>query len=176
MGEFTHQKGRPLWHTAGFLEDKLGRKLMPGEEACHSCDNPPCCNPAHLWLGTHQDNMCDAAEKGLMRGKGFKFSKDAQPDPERRARGERSGPVRHPERLRRGDDHPFRQRPDLAARGENHGQAKLTWEAVKDIRSTLQRAPRGQKVKTMKALAAKYGVSWQAVSLVWYGENWKEEA
>src|SRR5687767_6700752 len=39
------------------LELTLGRSLEPGEIALHTCDNPPCCNPAHLRAGTQLDNM-----------------------------------------------------------------------------------------------------------------------
>lgn len=31
---------------------------------CHSCDNPPCCNPEHLFVGTQADNLKDMWSKG----------------------------------------------------------------------------------------------------------------
>jgi len=34
---------------------------------CHHCDNPPCCNPDHLFIGTKQDNLIDALTKGRGR-------------------------------------------------------------------------------------------------------------
>lgn len=41
--------------------------IPPGMFVCHSCDNPPCCNPDHLFLGTIQDNNADREQKGRNR-------------------------------------------------------------------------------------------------------------
>lgn len=44
---------------------ELTNGLIPdGMHICHSCDNPPCCNPAHLWAGSRKDNMTDCSSKG----------------------------------------------------------------------------------------------------------------
>ena len=41
-----------------------GRPLVRGEVTMHLCDNPPCCNPKHLKLGTFSDNLRDCHDKG----------------------------------------------------------------------------------------------------------------
>ena len=46
------------------LEKKLGRKLRPGLQALHKCNNPPCIEASHLYEGTHDDNMRDRKSDG----------------------------------------------------------------------------------------------------------------
>lgn len=40
--------------------------VPPGLSVLHHCDTPACVRPDHLFLGTHQDNMADAARKGRL--------------------------------------------------------------------------------------------------------------
>ena len=53
----THWKGKPIrTHRLIYI---LTYTHIPELLVRHTCDNPPCCNPSHLMLGTHQDNAND---------------------------------------------------------------------------------------------------------------------
>lgn len=55
--------GKTIKATRAVYEDVYG-PFDTSLFVCHTCDNPPCVNPSHLFLGTHQDNMDDCVSKG----------------------------------------------------------------------------------------------------------------
>lgn len=55
------------------MAHRIAYELTHGEDSAkgkvvrHKCDNPLCCNPNHLELGTHKDNMNDKMKRGRGR-------------------------------------------------------------------------------------------------------------
>lgn len=122
---------------------------------CHTCDNPPCVRPSHLFLADRSGNMMDMISKG----RGIK--------PEQHARGSRSGAHTHPERVARGDRHSSRTHPERLQRGEQSHFAKLTAEQVLTIR---RRYAAGER---QIDIAKSFGIRQTAVSAIVLRQTWK---
>src|SRR6266481_5793603 len=65
-GQMRTGKG-PLERAHRLAWEFLNGPIPLGIQVLHHCDNPPCVNPAHLWLGTPMDNMRDMTAKGRRR-------------------------------------------------------------------------------------------------------------
>lgn len=91
-------------------------KIPSGLLVLHKCDNPPCCNPNHLFLGTHLDNIIDAVKKN------------------RWSTGDKNGSRTHPEKRLRGDNHPARKHPEWMSHGSSHPRARFKDEDITEMR------------------------------------------
>jgi hypothetical protein len=89
----TRQAHRMAWEfTYGSIPDGL--------DVLHRCDNPSCCNPDHLFLGTQADNNSDMCRKGRQVSR----------------TGEYHGARTKPERVCRGEGHPDAKLNEAAVR------------------------------------------------------------
>lgn len=109
----------------------------------HKCDNPPCINPTHLFLGTRGDNNRDRHAKGR------------DPSPFGRVRP-----------TTRGDNHWTHKSPSTVKRGVDNPAARLSSEDVQTIR--VKYAAGAKQV----TLAKEYEVSYQLIHLIVRRKIW----
>lgn len=179
-GQTSTHASRVSWelHYGPIPEDML---------VCHHCDNRPCVNPAHLFLGTYADNLQDASNKGRLPGPGIKgeeiaTSKLTEPDvleiATRLAGDETHATIAADygvsraavSYIARGESWAWltgvesEEKRDL--RGENSGNSKL---AESDVLEIVNRMGAGE---TQAEIAADYGVCKQTVNSIATGNTW----
>lgn len=154
------------WFVHRWMWQHHNGPIPDGLFVCHDCpygDNPSCCNPEHLWLGTSGENMEDMARKG------------------RAATGDRHGSRTHPERVPSGNEHFSRLHPEKLCRGaersvvirrschrgEARSNSKLTASDVIAIRQEHASGKAGYR-----RLSSKYGVSAGVICRIIKRKTW----
>ena len=113
---------------------------------CHSCDNPKCCNPNHLWIGTAKDNSQDMVHKGRHL----------------------NCAMVHPEKMARGENHGSRTHPESMLRGSNNKNSKLTEQQVVEIRNKYAKGG-----ISYSSLAIEYNVDMTNIACIVKRKTWK---
>jgi hypothetical protein len=164
-GRFKH-RGKNYRASRVAWEREHGN-IPEGLLVCHTCDNPPCVNPAHLFLGTPQENMDDKCTKSR-QAKGDSHSSKLRTVALRAD----AHPARmHPEYLSRGPEHSAKMKV-AASRGEKHSAIMVRVAARGDAnasRKHIEKRPRGEnhalsiltveqvkQIRALRALGATY--------------------
>ena len=124
-------------------------KIGDGLFVCHTCDNPACVNPSHLYAGTAADNANDRGVRG------------------RTARGDKSPTRLNMESVVRGSQHHWAKGKEECRVGEKNGREKLNRESVEKIKSMFAT---GNYRKT--ELGRIFGVTETVIRNVVTGKSW----
>ncbi len=176
-----------VWHPQQRLESahraswEMEHGSIPMDmRVLHACDNPPCVNPAHLFLGTQLTNVRDCIKKGrqkLPKSPTVRLTAD-------QVHAVRSAPIEVDATalatslgISRRDVNDIRRRRKWRlpgerevrtgpCRGEKHARAKLSEDIVRAIRAFLSTG------ETTVALAKRYGVTPPLISHIRTGRIW----
>lgn len=136
--------GRVWWEERLQLVHRLVYEVLVGHIpegllVLHHCDNPPCYNPAHLYVGTNQDNANDRVVRGRSSHKTYERTNDHRIKMSEVRKGKKS----------------FINGQEMV--GDNHPRTKLSSHQIDEIRqSHLSRAE----------LAKQYNVSWTQINRI----------